>query len=417
MLDFTTQTHVWGKNQRTPIHTRLRLDNDHWVYHPTQPYSIIIGAVDFCFMFRSAGIAGILQRASTTACSTEKSKIPVCWLDLRGTGLSILERLCLEECILQKEQSAARHWVIVGHHEPVRHKFFKEKDVWTNTALNVKDGRSAWDVDATTRNESSAVVLGIGGKPDQLLNLDSVRRDNVLTIKRFSGGGTVVLDYDSIWTTIIGRRDDLVSEHFPRPIMKWSADTIFEPMFERLAVMQRTKSKQSSTTLSNTTMVVDTKSCGIENSGRMVTRRKIEPESAVLSTNASNPQFQLRENDYVIGERKIGGNAQSIGKMGFLHHTSFLWDFNDENMDYLSLPSKRPEYRGDRSHNDFLVKLKDVYPDLRKGDFYGVMLETCREAFDVESVSLRDAMTIVDQQGGMKSWFDQGSRTKVLRDL
>ena len=362
-----------------------------------------------------------MQRIATgVGTSAQTAKIPMCCLDLRGSGLSVLERLCLEECILQKEQqSSARHWLIVGNHEPVRHKFLREKDVWKNKAVDVKDGRPAWDVDATSRNESSAIVLGIGGKPDQLLNLDLVRKDNVLTLKRFSGGGTVVLDYDSIWTTIIGRRDELVPEHFPRPIMEWSADAIFGPMFERLAVTQLSKLKLGSKSLSKTTMVLDTKSCGVESSGRMVTVKKIElgTADATLPTEASVPLFRLREHDYVLGERKIGGNAQSIGKMGFLHHTSFLWDFQEENMEYLCMPTKRPEYRGDRSHRDFLVKLKDVYPDLKKSDFYTALIETCKETFDLESVSLRDALTIVDEQGGMKSWFDQGSRTKVLSNV
>ena len=57
--------------------------------------------------------------------------------------------------------------------------------------------------------------------------------------------------------------------------------------------------------------------------------------------------FRLRENDYVLGDRKVGGNAQSVGSGGFLHHTSFLWDWDDANMDYLVLPQKRPAYRGD----------------------------------------------------------------------
>lgn len=42
----------------------------------------------------------------------------------------------------------------------------------------------------------------------------------------------------------------------------------------------------------------------------------------------------------------------------WLHHTSFLWDFDDSLLGrYLLLPEKRPEYRQDRSHKDFLVRL------------------------------------------------------------
>ena len=236
----------------------------------------------------------------------------------------------------------------------------------------------------------------------------------------------MVLDYDSIWTTVIGRRRELVPESsFPRPIMEWSSDAIFGPTFERLEARQQSKQRSSSGSDNDdggsrfrerTTMVMDTKSCAVENTGRMIKVKTIQdvvPSSASLSF----PKFQLRENDYVLGERKMGGNAQSIGKTGFLHHTSFLWDYQDENMEYLSLPSKRPEYRGDRPHNDFLVKLKDVYPDLKKADFFAALAETCEDQFAVERVTLRDAMAIMKEQGGMKAWLEKGSRTKVLKDV
>jgi hypothetical protein len=50
-------------------------------------------------------------------------------------------------------------------------------------------------------------------------------------------------------------------------------------------------------------------------------------------------QFALRENDYVLGAHKIGGNAQSISKNRWVHHTSFLWDFESTRMEYLQVGS------------------------------------------------------------------------------
>ena len=32
-----------------------------------------------------------------------------------------------------------------------------------------------------------------------------------------------------------------------------------------------------------------------------------------------------RENDYVLGDVKFGGNAQAVTRGDFVHHTSFLW--------------------------------------------------------------------------------------------
>lgn len=86
--------------------------------------------------------------------------------------------------------------------------------------------------------------------------------------------------------------------------------------------------------------------------------------------------FKLREHDYVFDDHKFGGNAQTIIKDRWVHHTSFLWDFQPSNMEYLQVrdalldsiariicdlqqPKKRPEYRGDRNHLDFLTKLTD----------------------------------------------------------
>jgi lipoate-protein ligase A len=47
----------------------------------------------------------------------------------------------------------------------------------------------------------------------------------------------------------------------------------------------------------------------------------------------------------VLGERKFGGNAQAITSKRWLHHTSFLWDFQARSMELLTNPAKQPAYR------------------------------------------------------------------------
>ncbi|CAM9770159.1 unnamed protein product [Choristocarpus tenellus] len=47
------------------------------------------------------------------------------------------------------------------------------------------------------------VVLGISGKPEKMCNLDLVQRDKVPLIKRFSGGGTVIVDQNTVFSTLI----------------------------------------------------------------------------------------------------------------------------------------------------------------------------------------------------------------------
>ncbi len=148
-----------------------------------------------------------------------------------------------------------------------------------------------------------AIVMGISGKEEVLLHGDLVKRDGIPVIRRFSGGGTVIIDEETLFVTFIFSKQSIDVTPFPESIMRWSAD---------------------------------------------------------LYAQAWNiPGFSLRENDYVIFDKKCGGNAQYIRKERWLHHTSFLWNFSGENMAYLQIPEKRPKYRLDRDHQDFLVRLKD----------------------------------------------------------
>lgn len=150
---------------------------------------------------------------------------------------------------------------------------------------------------------AKAIILGISGDPAAHLNVDAVRKAKIPVIKRFSGGGTVIVDENTLFITFIIAKDHLDIHPFPEPILRWSAD---------------------------------------------------------LYTDAWHiPHFQLRENDYCIGEKKCGGNAQYIKKDRWLHHTSFLWDYSEKNMELLRLPDKRPKYRHNRPHKDFLCRLKE----------------------------------------------------------
>ena len=147
--------------------------------------------------------------------------------------------------------------------------------------------------------------MGISGKPETLLDISKVQKDQIPVIKRFSGGGTVIVDENTLFITLIMNQTALEIPPFPEPILRWSFD-FFQKAW-------------------------------------------------------NIPGFTLRENDYCIGDRKCAGNAQYIKKDRWLHHTSFLWDYSEENMQYLQLPERRPTYRLNRSHTDFLIRLKDLY--------------------------------------------------------
>lgn len=148
------------------------------------------------------------------------------------------------------------------------------------------------------QGSTPAIIMGISAKQEQVVQ----EKVPYSIIRRFSGGGTVIVDEDTLFVTFILNQNDIKIPHQPEAIMRWT-----EPIYKKV----------------------------FYNSG-----------------------FALKENDYVIEEKKCGGNAQYLCKDRFLHHTSFLWDFKQENMDFLKFPPKTPNYRNQRSHQDFLCTIK-----------------------------------------------------------
>ncbi len=97
-------------------------------------------------------------------------------------------------------------------------------------------------------------------------------------------------------------------------------------------------------------------------------------------------------------------------------------------MDYLTLPHKRPTYRGDRPHDEFLIRLRDAYGSISEGgasssgggemknSLFVHMKKTICESFRLEDATLRDALDIAnDKFGGLQGWFDGKCRTKVVK--
>mmetsp|Transcript_15766 Transcript_15766/g.19224 ORF Transcript_15766/g.19224 Transcript_15766/m.19224 type:complete len:381 (-) Transcript_15766:111-1253(-) len=337
----------------------------------------------------------------TSPPSQNSNKPKVSWLDLNGSGLSAIERLCLEEALLRHDP-LNRSWAIVGSHDPI---------YTTRLKLDYKKMKNN---KKKLPYERCIIIMGLGGKPEKLLNIEKVRDDGVLVIKRFSGGGTVVVDHSSLWTTFIGRSNDFSQyvDPYPKSIMEWSAQQVFDGVFQRLEramLMNDNNAKK--------TLIVDTKSCGVSD---IIGQKSIPSFNNSFNEDVSFPKFELRENDYVLGQRKMGGNAQSIIKDAWLHHTSFLWDYDDDHMKYLTLPEKRPNYRGERHHDEFLVKLKKNYgkkwSDVEgKQIFFKHVKGASSNAFDLEEVSVREALKVVnDELGGFQRWFESKCRTRII---
>jgi lipoate-protein ligase A len=65
-----------------------------------------------------------------------------------------------------------------------------------------------------------------------------------------------------------------------------------------------------------------------------------------------------RSTDLAIRERKFAGHAQRRVRGALLHHGVALYDFDLELIDaLLPEPPRRPGWRGDRSHRDFLANV------------------------------------------------------------
>lgn len=213
------------------------------------------------------------------------------------TRLPILEQLRLEEALLRADQ---RNWCLI----------------------NIQ--------------QEEAIVFGISAKPKEMVDIEKAKRKKLSFIRRFTGGGTVVVDHNTFFVTFIGNQE--IAEPLPKSILEWSYQK-YAPFF-------------------------------------------------------SPHPFSLRENDFTYGEKKIGGNALYVQKNRWLLHTSFLWDF-DEKMNLLTFPTKRPAYRENRSHQDFLFPLKHLYSE--KSHYFNYLIDYLTKTLSATPLSLEEAVAILNK--------------------
>ncbi|KAL1533232.1 hypothetical protein AAHA92_33146 [Salvia divinorum] len=249
-----------------------------------------------------------------TASQARNAGLPIINL-LRLKGMPILQQLHLEERLLR---TSSENWCIIN--------------------------------DGTTR---PTIVMGVSGKAKELLETDAVLRDEIPVIRRFTGGGTVIVDQGTIFITFICNKDAISGlQSYPRPIMSWSS-LIYKNIFQGIG------------------------------------------------------EFSLRENDYVIGNHKFGGNAQSITKNRWVHHTSFLWDYEVSNMGYLKMPTRVPEYRQARNHVEFICRLKEY---MSRSVFIDGTMDAVAAYFALRSPD-------VDDMQNPSSQFEPSSRILTRQEL
>ncbi|ACZ32503.1 biotin/lipoate A/B protein ligase family protein [Chlamydia pneumoniae LPCoLN] len=175
-----------------------------------------------------------------------------------------------------------------------------------------------------------SIVLGISRNLNQDVHISRAQADHIPIIRRYSGGGTVFIDSNTLMVSWIMNSSEASAQ--PQELLAWTYG-IYSPL------------------LPNT--------------------------------------FSIRENDYVLGHKKIGGNAQYIQRHRWVHHTTFLWDIDLDKLSYyLPIPQQQPTYRNQRSHEEFLTTLRPWFPS--RDDFLerikasGSLLFTWEEFLDNE---------------------------------
>lgn len=179
----------------------------------------------------------------------------------------------------------------------------------------------------TNTNLPEAIVLGASRRLSLDVNVSAALQNKIPVIKRFSGGGSVFLDQDSVMVSWIANSAQTMP--ISKDIFEWTRG-IYEPLFP--------------------------------------------------ST------FAIREHDYALENKKFGGNAQYIQRYRWVHHTTFLWDFDIQKLSqYLPLPVQQPAYRNQRSHADFLIAIHPYF--ISKEDFLQQIVQQAQQNFSLVAVN------------------------------
>jgi len=196
-----------------------------------------------------------------------------------------------------------------------------------------------------------AIVMGISGKVDALLDKERIIKKPIPVIRRFSGGGTVVVDEETHFVTFICNSEAMQVAAFPEKIYRWT-EKIYQDVFSHLP-------------------------------------------------------FCLIENDYALNQKKFGGNAQYLRKDRWLHHSSLLWSFDPKRMEYLLLPQKTPQYRQKRDHGEFLCSLKGHFET--KEHFHEKIISVLQERFKVEEIKSEVLQGLLERpHRKATTWVDLG---------
>lgn len=190
-------------------------------------------------------------------------------------------------------------------------------------------------------NEGSplSIVMGLSNKANELLFMDEVVRRKVPVFKRFSGGGTVIVDENTLFVSFIFGKEHFSFDCYPEAIMRWNYQ-LYQKVFDR-------------------------------------------------------EDFTCKENDFILGEKKCAGNAQYIKQHRWMQHSAFLWDYADENLSLLQLPKRAPQYRQGRPHGEFLTTIKTLFPS--KQEFFQEIEKELQKNYTLIPISLAEVKIYLEK--------------------
>lgn len=158
------------------------------------------------------------------------------------------------------------------------------------------------------------IVVGYANKVETEVNVSACEARKIPILRRCSGGGTVVQGPGCLNYTLV------------LPITK-------EGPLHSIAVANQFIMRRNRAAID--TLFPRTKT------------RNPRPETAIRG-----------HTDLAIGGRKFSGNSQRRRKHFLLFHGTFLLNFDLARIgDLLRMPSKQPDYRESRNHDDFLTNI------------------------------------------------------------
>jgi len=257
---------------------------------------------------------------------------------VRLPGVPIFDHLILEEALYRSEPRCRKDGVSSGNAWLLQNVIKTQKHHFPTPAGNSRLPKVS--------SHPISIVLGLSGDPKVLVNLHETDKDDIPLIRRYTGGGTVIMSGTILITSLILPKTFTGVAAFPVDTMRWTGSVY----------------------------------------------SKVFPNS-----------FRLVDNDYTVlspnGEfRKFGGNAQAFSSSSIVHHTSFLWNADGASMDkYLSHPSRAPIYRKQRSHSDFITDITSSFhgvfesPECLMDKIEDVMTaEALDRGYQVEQVNFTD---------------------------